>query len=128
MSKHVLSITYPPKIKPVETGTCKQTIRKGRKMAVGDPLLIHGWVNNKAYRAKWSWRIYTQIKKVLPITVDHDGFLSAGIHVKWTGRIADKLAKEDCIEPATGIALRDALFAIYGEPTEPQEYQIVAWE
>lgn len=128
MTKHVLSITYLPKIEPVKSGTCKQTIRKGRKMDVGDPLQIHGWENNEAYRAKWSWRVYAKITTNIPITVDHAGFTSKNINIPWNSKIADALAKEDRIDPPTGIALRDTLFSIYGPPIEPEDYQIIGWE
>lgn len=42
MRKHVMSIAYPYKIDAVQDGRCTQTIRKGRRFAVGDEILIHG--------------------------------------------------------------------------------------
>ena len=42
MRKHVMAITYPPKIEPVKDGRCTQTIRKGSKVSVSDEILFHG--------------------------------------------------------------------------------------
>jgi hypothetical protein len=41
MKSHNLPMTYVPKIEAVFNGLCTQTIRMGRKYAVGDKLLIH---------------------------------------------------------------------------------------
>jgi hypothetical protein len=50
MRKHYKSITYAPKVDPVNNGTCTQTIRVGRKVAVGDVIEFHNWAGKAATR------------------------------------------------------------------------------
>ena len=56
--KHILPLTYEPKIPDVRSGKCTQTIRpisytKPKKK--GDLVMFHGW-SGKPYRSKWGWR------------------------------------------------------------------------
>ena len=44
----------------------------------------------------------------------------------WTHRRMDDIARRDCINPPTGIALRDVLKSFYGE-LNGQEMQIIRW-
>jgi len=56
--KHVLPLTYEPKIADVRDGYCIQTIRpksESRPKKVGDFVMFHGW-EGVPYRSKWSWR------------------------------------------------------------------------
>lgn len=55
MRKHVLPLTYAPKIPAVLDGRCTQTIRAGRKFKTGDLVMFHGW-EGLPYRSKWSFR------------------------------------------------------------------------
>ena len=126
MRKYVMAITYEPKIEPVKDGRCKQTIRIGRKVAVGDEILFHGW-EGRPYHSKWSWRLRVVVKKVVDILVEKDGTSSTNAGMLWTGTAADQLAKADYIKPPTGIKLRDVLFKFGGIPTKPEEYQVVLW-
>lgn len=128
MKKHVKSITYEPKIKPVIDGLCTQTIRKGRKVSVGDEILFHGW-SGRPYRSKWSWRNRVFVLDVYDITIDREmiTFMDDNSSYLWNSSMAYTLAREDFIDPPTGEALRDVLFGLNGIPTEPEEYQIIRW-
>lgn len=68
--KHVLPLTYKPKIADVRDGYCIQTIRpksESRPKNVGDFIMFHGW-SEKPYRSKWDWRTpYMKITDVFSI-------------------------------------------------------------
>jgi len=132
MRKHVMSLTYPPKIEPVQDGRCTQTIRKGDKVSVGDEVLFHGWAG-RPYRSKWSWR-----KRVTVCTIENILITQTGIrfydslhnifrHTAWDSFWVTALAIQDFIDPPTGEALRDVLFGLNGAPKEPEQYQIIRW-
>ena len=135
MKKHIMSMTYPPKIEPVQTGECTQSIRKDLKFNKGDSILIHGWSDpKKPYRSPWNGKMRVTVTKVIPIMVD--SFLGIGTrHPKlnlidwhpWSSEYVDDLAKHDFINPPTGLALRDVLFKLNDEPDGPEWYQVVRW-
>ena len=57
--KHVLPLTYEPKISDVRDGFCTQTIRQkseSRPKKIGDFITFHGW-EGTPYQSKWSWRM-----------------------------------------------------------------------
>jgi len=68
--KHILPLTYEPKIPDVRSGKCTQTIRpisytKPKKQK--DLVMFHGW-SDKPYRSKWNWRTpYWEIIEVFDI-------------------------------------------------------------
>ena len=128
MRKHVMSLTYPPKIEPVKDGRCTQTIRKGRKVSVGDEILFHGWAG-RPYRSKWDWRKRVVVIDVYNITIDSEMITFTGddFSYPWTVSMAYTMAREDFIDPPTGEALRDVLFGLNGAPDGPEEYQIIRW-
>ena len=128
MRKLVMSLTYTPKIEPVKDGRCTQTIRKGRKVSVGDEILFHGW-SGRPYRSKWDWRKRVTVTDVIPIQVSDTYFIRDGnpLRPSWTGKYGDILAQKDYIDPPTGEALRDVLFGLNGAPDGPEEYQIIRW-
>jgi len=134
MRKHVMGMTYQPKIEPVLDGRCTQTIRKGRKVSVGDEILFHGW-EGRPYRSKWSWRKRVTVTTVINIIVHEDGiarppytseFVSGPI-CHWEDNYCQELATNDFIDPPTGEALRDVLFNLNGAPGGPEESQIIRW-
>lgn len=132
MTKHVMAITYEPKIEPVRDGRCTQTIRKGRRFSVGDSILIHGW-EGRPYRSKWNWRLRVEVTMAAPIVIHEEGISGVnkygdiGPVAHWWGNYCNMLAKEDSIEPATGEELKNVLFGLNGAPTEPEPYQIIRW-
>lgn len=57
MSKHILPLTYKPKIQDVRSGKCCQTIRpksENKPKQVDDWVMFHGW-EGKPYRSSWGW-------------------------------------------------------------------------
>jgi len=127
MGKHVKSLTYPPKIEAVQDGSCTQTIRKGRKVSVGDEILFHGWTG-RPYRSKWSWRKRVVVYEVIDIEISQEGMMIEGVLHAWTSWYPSRLAEYDFIDPPTGEALRDVLFGLNSAHDGPDEYQIMRWE
>jgi len=122
-----MSITYQPKIEPVQDGRCTQTIRKGDKVSVGDEILFHGW-SGRPYRSKWSWRKRVTVKSVTHILVSNDGIkIRGGWFYSWYSEKVRELAECDYIFPATGFELRKVLLDLNGAPDEPEAYQIIRW-
>ena len=126
--KHVMALTYEPKIEPVRSGECRQTIRKGRRFSVGDSILIHGW-EDRPYRTKWSWRIRVEVQKIRNISIDKRGIhrASHAVPIRWGSQTLKEIAEKDYIEPATGEEIKKVLFGLNGVPTEPEPYQIIRW-
>ena len=131
--KHVMSMTYGPKIKPVQDGECAQSIRKGSKYSVGDSVLLHGW-SGIAYRSGWNGRMRLNV-----IAVGNIKISKAGIHftgkitgfkyvITWDDERLNELAAADFIDPPTGEGLRGALFKSNEIPEEPEDYQVIIWE
>ncbi len=136
MAKHVLSMTYPPKIDAVQAGMCTQTIRGKWKIKVGDSILFHGWTDpKKPYRSPWNDQMRVTVTEVIPIMID--SFLGIGTRKPiinlidwhaWNDDCVNDLAKRDYIDPPTGLALRDVLFKLNGAPDAPEKYQIIRWK
>ncbi|MFH1515282.1 MAG: hypothetical protein ABIG42_07465 [bacterium] len=130
--KHVMAISYQPKIEPVKDGRCTQTIRKGHRVDVGDEILFHGWVG-RPYRSKWNWRLRVVVKESIRILISNTGisFPDKVIKIMWSDHECAWLAALDFIEPSTGPALRDVLFKLNGgkPPAESEVhlYQIIRW-
>jgi len=135
MHRHVMSITYQPKIEPVKDGRCTQTIRKGRRVAEGDEILFHGWVG-RPYRSKWDWRKRVTVTEVITICIDDILGIATLYSEKsnllnwhsWGSQYVEQLAEYDFIDPPTGEALRGVLFGLNGAPDGPGEYQIIRWK
>lgn len=136
MAKHVMAMTYEPKIKAVLDGRCRQTIRQGEKVKTGDEILFHGW-EGKPYRSKWDWRKRVVVTDVTPIAIYNTDLLN-GVHFPRTNPVSvfhwnhdriNRLARRDFIEPPTGEALRDVLFKLNNiKPSDESErYQIIKW-
>ena len=131
MAKHVMAMTYEPKIKAVLDGRCRQTIRQGEKVKAGDEILFHGW-EGKPYRSKWNWRKRVIVRQVIPIYISDKGILLHSLNANvypWNSVGADKLAELDYIKPPSGNELRDVLFKLNNdEPTDrPIKYQVIKW-
>lgn len=75
--KHILPLTYKPKIPGVINGKCTQTVRPisyTKPKNKGDLLMFHGW-SDKPYRSKWSFRTpYWEITQSFDVHFEmHDG-------------------------------------------------------
>lgn len=134
MKKWVKAMTYAPKIHAVCVGDCRQTIREGNKVAVGDAIFFHGW-EGRPYRSKWNWRKRVTATEVIPILVDwnvgigYDDALRRFDAWRWCGwnsEYANDLAAKDFIDPPTGVALRDVLAGLNGK-LHFEHYQIIRW-
>lgn len=107
MKKHVLSLTYEPKVIPVLTGKCHQTIRLGRQFKKGDLIMFHGWAG-LPYRSPWSFRTpYYCIKEVVDIEITPDCMidLKTFAGMSWESPEMDEIARLDGIDPPTGVEL-----------------------
>lgn len=130
MSKHIMSMTYAPKIDAVQDGQCTQTIRtmRKRKIEVGDSILFHGW-SGVAYRSKWNKQMRVTVTGVSKCWMSLNGVrLNKNTLVPWNSTIIDTLAMNDFIDPPTGPALRDVLFELNSAPSVPMMYRIIRWE
>lgn len=133
MKKHVKSMTYAPKIDAVRSGACRQTIRKGNKVSVGDDVLWHGW-EGLPYRTPWSWRLQTTITEAIPILVDYNDGVGVfdstyNLHnwYAWDCAQINDLAKRDFIDPPIGTELRDVLSGLNNTKLRAERYQIIRW-
>ena len=129
MKKHVMAITYAPKEDAVRLGDCRQTIRKGDKVSVGDEILFHGW-SGRPYRSPWSWRRQIYVEQVVDIEVSLSGIVNLAdpmTSCAWNSRAINHIAKYDFIDPPTGVALRDVLFGHNSRDVTASTYQIIRW-
>ena len=73
--KHVMALTYEPKIDSVRAGNCTQAIRpdKDKDIERSDTILFHGW-EGRPYRSKWDWRYGpVVVKQVIRIRLYPEG-------------------------------------------------------
>lgn len=128
-----IPLTYEPKIWGVIDGTITQTIRAGRKFAVGDLVAFHGW-EGKPYRSKWAHRTgYFRLNWAGNYILSVDGLTPVrpngqlGTLFEWHN--LDELAYEDGIEPPTGAALKKVLLGMHPlKEGETLEAQIIRWD
>jgi hypothetical protein len=128
-----LPLTYEPKIQGVIEGSIRQTIRPGRKYQVDDEIAFHGW-QGKPYRSKWSFRSqFWKLKSVYPCRIFPGGIqffvMSWGSTnlLPWNTVEMDYWARNDGIDPPTGIELAVVLLSMYRIPKEGMEAQILRW-
>ena len=131
MAKHVMAMTYAPKIAAVQDGRCTQTIRGMRKkeINVGDSILFHGWTDpKKPYNSKWNNRMRVTVTEVIHFLASTEGLKFENTKtIPWDDIIIDTIAQRDFIDPPTGLALRDVLFELNGAPSTPENYQVIRW-
>jgi len=133
MTKWTKAFTYIPKIKSVQTGTCRQTIRPGHTVRVGDEILFHGWTG-KPYRSKWSWRLRVKVNEVEYVLAFREGlvYLEPAKHIHW--KDLDDLAEADGIDPPTGEELKHVLTRMSNIKLQSAvdgtgvELQIIRWD
>lgn len=125
--KWVLPLTYAPKIPGVIGGTIRQTIRPGRKYAVGDWISFHGW-SGVHYRSPWSFRTgYFLLFEVKDITIFRNGIRHGAETRPRSWSSYDDLAARDGIDPPTGEELGRLLRAMHRIPDEGLPAQIIRW-
>lgn len=126
---HSVPISYPPKMDAVFDGLCRQTIRMGRKYAVGDRVTFFEW-SGRPYRSKWGRRLRVVLDVVQNIVLYPEGIMSSmviPIATDWDAEAIDALAAADFIDPPTGVELKRVLEAFHGPITKPIETQILRW-
>lgn len=129
MAKHIMSMTYAPKIDAVQDGRCTQTIRTMRKKEIkaGDSIMFHGW-RGKAYRSKWNGQMRVTVTEVIHCLASAEGMKFENTKtIPWDDIVVGIIAELDFIDPPTGLALRDVLFKLNGAPSTPERYQIIRW-
>ena len=105
--KKTMPLTYATKIDAVFDGTCRQTIRRGHNLSIGDEILFHTW-SGRPYRSKWGRR-----KKVILTDVLYLWF-SENYNFNVESQAMDRLAELDGISPPTGEALIETLERLHG--------------
>lgn len=142
--KFNLPLTYAPKIQPVRSGECTQTIRiinktkahpEGTRKEVGDLIRFFTW-SGKPYRSKrvWVMEEYKEIWMADEILIIPTGFLFYNNgkfqrEVNWDNWEMRDIAKKDYIVPPTGEALRDVLVGENGDiPEAGVEAQVIRWQ
>lgn len=139
-----LPLTYPPKIEPVRSGKCKQTIRfcavsKSKKhhgeiirKQVGDRVRFYRWIGRPYWSHPEYITGYMRLLIAAPILIFPDGIVleyfeeNDGQITPW--RYLGWLARRDFIDPPTGEALRDVLIGKNGKiPAEGVPAQILRW-
>ncbi len=117
-----MPMIYKPKLNAIFSWRCRQTIRKGRKYAVGQVRWVFEW-SGKPYRSKWGRRMLVEIVQVddclaheaVIQIVDGLGRIVRGCY--WHDQPADRLAAADHIDPPTGVELRNVLKGLNKERT-----------
>jgi len=134
--KHILPLTYEPKILNVLTGKCTQTIRTGRRIQHGDEISFHGW-QGKPYRSKWSFRTpYWKVTETPWIIIFPDGIRLENKYLARRDAITelipwsrfDGLARFDSIDPPTGEELGKVLTSKNKIPESGAPAQIIRWK
>jgi hypothetical protein len=130
MKKWNIPLTYAPKIQPVIDGTCRQTIRTGRKFSVGDLIRFYTWAGRPYHSKRTTVTEYAEITSVKNCRISKDGIDDMqfqGEFGLWDWNELDTLAELDGIVPPTGETLRDVLMSKNRLTSDWVDAQIVRW-
>jgi hypothetical protein len=129
MTKWNLPLTYAPKIRPVIDGTCRQTIRTGRKFCVGDLVRFYTWAGRPYHSKRMTVTEYIKIHTADPIQLFPYGVYwpYPPANCLWEDDYLNEIASKDGIVPPTGEALRDVLMSKNKIPATGIDAQIVRW-
>ena len=138
-----LPLTYPPKIEPVRTGKCTQSIRfctisKSKKhhgeiirKQVGDQVRFYRWTGRPYWSKPEYITGYMELVNVENCRIRDEGIDDLrfqGEFGLWEWDELDRLAELDFIDPPTGEALRDVLISKNGRiPADGAPAQILRW-
>ncbi len=138
-----LPLTYQPKIEPVRTGLCTQSIRvctisKSKKYPgqiirknIGDLVRFYIWTGRPYWSPQKYITGYMELVDVKNCLIRKNGLDWLTLHGEtglWEWYELDRLAELDFIDPPTGEALRDVLISKNGNiPSEGIEAQILRW-
>ena len=141
-----LPLTYLPKIEPVRSGNCKQTIRfctisKSKKhpgeiirKQVGDRIRFYQWTGRPYWSHPEYITDYMELWMAEDIRIIPTGFLfyhngKFQREYNWNYWEMKRLAEYDFIDPPTGEALRNVLVGKNGKiPAEGAPAQILRWD
>ena len=135
MSFHSVPLSYKPKLDAVFSGACRQTIRLGRRYAVGDTVLFFEWTG-RPRRSRWGRRITVKLTAVDKAILHPAGMavlmgVAGWVTMPWDGCDGNTIATvavADFIDPPTGEELKRVLEAFHGPfPVEGVEAQILRW-
>lgn len=127
--KHVLALTYEPKINDVRNGKCTQTIRpySQRPRKINDLIMFHGW-SGKPYNSKWNWRTkYFRIDEVFAIQIFEDSVLTEPM-ITNRGMLPNEmedLAKRDGFESYNEMYTQ--FKKMYGNRLSSMVFQVIRW-
>ena len=134
MKKHILPLTYAPKIQAVIDGTCTQTIRAGRKFRACDLVMFHGW-SGVPYHSPWSFRTpYWVVNwvwdiEIWPKGIQWDSSLGGKDWAFWKNdALTQIIAEKDGIIPPTGEELGRVLLSMHKIPDAGLPAQIIRWD
>lgn len=131
MKKHILPLTYEPKIQAVLDGDCTQTIRPMNPSNLKNPsdlVMFHGW-SGKPYRSKWSFRTpYWEITEVIDVCIKPKElvFMSQG----YDDVSSDFIARMDGFESYEDMYQQFVKMYgdIFNDPFLHQYFQVICWE
>ena len=134
--KHIMAMTYKPKVDAVFEGRCKQTTRMGWKVEEGDHILFHEWLG-KPYHSKWGRRLDVDIIHVNNCLL-FEQYMSfpnpspLAMHIPWESYDMKVIAKLDGIEGSAlwplGNTYKSVLKRLNGIKTfHGQKAQIIRW-
>ena len=131
--KHILPLTYEPKILDVREGGCTQTIRPlnpTNQKSVDDWVMFHGW-SDKPYRSKWNWRtFYWSIIEVIDVCVKPDGLVIPDPEHYLSKEESNKIARLDGFKDYN--ELYQQFVKMYGDvfndPFDHKFFQVIRWD
>lgn len=132
MKKHILPLTYEPKIKAVLDGVCTQTIRPlnpSNQKRQGDYVMFHGWAG-KPYHSKWNWRTpYWLITEVFDVCIKPVGFINPDPEYLFDDSVSNYIAVRDGFN--TYHDLYKEFVKMYGDvfddPFDHKFFQVLRW-
>lgn len=139
MKAQNVGFTYKPKIPAVKAGTCRQTVRMGRRFELDQVLHLFTW-EGKPRHSKWGWRKDERCVQLYDVSITPGGILCATIidDVKpicnfsvagnfYPWETLDWIAKRDGIEPPTGKAMGELFRKMHKLTGAGSPAQIVRW-
>jgi len=130
--KHILPLTYEPKIPDVRNGKCTQTIRPisyTKSKQVNDLVMFHGW-SGKPYRSKWSFRTpYWEIKCVFDIVFTYNGIKKANAYdefIELSSKDIDEIAVLDGFKNIKEMMIE--FYEMYGEKLYDMVFSVIRWK
>ena len=138
MKAQNVGFTYKPKIPAVQAGTCRQTVRMGRRFELDQILHLFTW-EGKARHSKWGWRKDEKCVQLYDVLIYVGGIscktliddvksiceFKIGYFYPWD--MLDWIAERDGIEPPTGKAMGELFRKMHKLPNDGAEAQILRW-